>query len=160
MSFFTLSEVRNIAKLHTTNTKSAGVILNEAKRNFSTTRTYDIFLSHAFLDADLVLGVKTLLESKGYSVYVDWIEDSHLNRDNVTKETAERIRERMKHCKNLYYLTSENAKDSKWMPWELGYFDGSKPSKVWILPLLEYEWQTFKGQEYLSLYPIVNKSHL
>lgn len=160
MSYFTISEVRNIAESNTQTSKSARMVLNEAKHNFSTAQTYDIFLSHAFLDAEVVLGVKTLFEKKGLSVYVDWIEDTQLDRNNITKETAETIRNRMKQCKMLFYVTSENAENSKWMPWELGYFDGSKPNKVWIFPLLEYEWQTFKGQEYLSLYPVINKNNL
>ena len=43
------------------------------------------------------------------------------------------------------------------MPWELGYFDGFKPSFVWILPLVVSYDSEFKGQEYLGLYPTVDK---
>lgn len=160
MSYFTIEDALTAAKSYTSPTRNAKMLLNEAKRDFSTTKQYDIFLSHAYLDAELVLGIKSLLEKKGYRVYVDWIEDTQLDRNNITKETAETIRNRMKQCKMLFYVTSQNAGHSKWMPWELGYFDGSKPNKVWILPLLEHSWQTFKGQEYLSLYPVINKNSL
>jgi hypothetical protein len=44
------------------------------------------------------------------------------------------------------------------MPWELGYFDGGK-KQVAILPLVEREGADFKGQEYLTLYPILDKAH-
>lgn len=43
------------------------------------------------------------------------------------------------------------------MPWELGYFDGFRNGGVAVLPLLESENATFRGQEYLGLYPLVNK---
>jgi hypothetical protein len=43
------------------------------------------------------------------------------------------------------------------MPWELGYFDGFKPMFVWILPLVMDYDSEFKGQEYLGLYPTVDK---
>lgn len=41
------------------------------------------------------------------------------------------------------------------MPWELGYFDGYSSGKVAILPVLDYEYETFSGQEYLGIYPKV-----
>jgi hypothetical protein len=43
------------------------------------------------------------------------------------------------------------------MPWELGYFDGIKTGYVWILPLVAQDDSEFKGQEYLGLYPPVEK---
>ena len=43
------------------------------------------------------------------------------------------------------------------MPWELGYFDGFKPRHVWILPLVAESDSEFKGQEYLGLYPPIEK---
>lgn len=35
----------------------------------------------------------------------------------------------MRQCKSLFFVTTTNATNSKWMPWECGYFDGldSKP---------------------------------
>jgi hypothetical protein len=39
------------------------------------------------------------------------------------------------------------------MPWELGYFDGRKPGRVAIMPLPSSATTGFKGQEYLELYP-------
>jgi hypothetical protein len=43
------------------------------------------------------------------------------------------------------------------MPWELGYFDGFKPDCVAIMPVLDHPTGSFNGQEYLGLYPIVQK---
>ena len=41
------------------------------------------------------------------------------------------------------------------MPWELGYFDGLK-GKVGVIPVTKNQEETFKGEEYLSLYPFVD----
>ena len=43
------------------------------------------------------------------------------------------------------------------MPWELGYFDGLKFGYVWILPLVSEYDAEFKRQEYLGLYPAIEK---
>ena len=133
----------------------AKTILNESinqQRTFSaTTKTYDIFLSHSSSDAGLVAGLKLELEDLGYSVYVDWIEDPKLSRANVTKETALVLQARMKQCKALLYAFSENATNSKWMPWELGYFDGIKGT-VAVLPISRTSKSSFQGSEYLGIY--------
>ena len=103
------------------------------------------------------LGIKQLLEESGLKVYVDWVEDAQLNRREVTKETAAVLRQRMRQSRSLIYLSSDNSSSSKWMPWELGYFDGFKPDGVAIMPVLDSPTDAFKGQEYLGLYPIVQK---
>lgn len=116
---------------------------------------FDIFLSHSSSDSDLILGVKALLENAGYTVYVDWVDDAQLDRSHVTRETADLLRRRMKQSNSLVWVATEAAGDSKWMPWELGYFDGFKPGHVAILPLVNNQFDAFKGQEYLALYPVV-----
>jgi hypothetical protein len=63
----------------------------------------------------------------------------------------------MRQSKTLLYLASEAASSSKWMPWELGYFDGLRSGGVAIMPLLDNETDSFAGQEYLGLYPKVTK---
>lgn len=138
-------------------TKSADSILLSEARDFSSAKTYDIFLSHAYEDAKIIKGVKVLLEENGYTVYVDWLEDEKLDRSRVTPATAALLRERMRSSKSLLFATSKASPDSKWMPWELGYYDGLRPGKVSILPLLAPNQTTFQGQEYLGLYPTVER---
>jgi hypothetical protein len=87
---------------------------------------FTIFLSHSYLDKTLILGITEYLEKMGYVVYVDWREDTQLSRDNVTKETAALVRTRIMQSASLFFATTDSAKDSKWMPWELGYMDGKK----------------------------------
>jgi hypothetical protein len=137
--------------------KSAGQLLTEEARGFSAGRQYDIFLSHSHDDAELILGVKKLIEDLGLTVYVDWIEDAKLDRTKVTRQTGTLLRARMRSCSSLIYVHSANSSDSVWMPWELGYFDGFRPHQVWILPLVSTSDSEFAGQEYLGLYPTVDK---
>ena len=136
--------------------RSASAILKENYDSFSNTKTYDVFLSHSFLDAEVILGLKLALEEKNFTVYVDWIEDKQLNRNNVNSGTANQLRNRMRKCKSLFFATSDNSSNSKWMPWELGYFDGLK-NKVAIIPIKKssFDSNNFSGQEYLGLYDYV-----
>lgn len=131
---------------------SAPEVLNES---FNINKTYDIFLSHSYVDKEKIASIKHYLELLGLTVYIDWIDDKQLVRNTVTKETAERIKVRMKKCKSLIYVFSDNSNLSKWMPWELGYFDGIK-SKIAVLPISKFSNNnTYIGTEYLGIYPYV-----
>ncbi len=88
---------------------------------------------------------------------MDWIDDQDMERNHVTAETAQVLRARMRQSENLLYLATENAPKSKWMPWELGYFDGYKNGGVAVLPVMDESDSPFEGQEYLGLYPVVTK---
>jgi hypothetical protein len=158
LAYLRISEVRAVGQAARSYiSKSASQILTEDSRRFSSTDTYDVFLSHSYQDADLIHSIKTLIESLSLRVYVDWIDDAGLDRTEVTRGTAKVLRERMKSCSSLVYVHSSNAKESVWMPWELGYFDGFKPGHVWILPLVSERDSEFTGQEYLGLYPPLEK---
>ncbi len=122
-------------------------------------KEYDIFLSHSYFDAEQILTLKMDFEAMAFSVYVDWVEDSELDRRSVSWETADRLRWRMEHCACLLYVHSENAELSKWMPWELGYFDAKK-GRVGILPISfkpTTDFPAYHGREYLGLYCYVDK---
>lgn len=125
--------------------------------------SYDIFLSHSYNDRAIIPALKAELEKLNYKVYVDWIDDKLLSRDSVSKDTAKVLQKRMKQSKCLIYATSENSSNSRWMPWELGYFDGIKDKMVGILPIKKYGnnfRDDFKGEEYLGLYYYIDKSTL
>jgi len=134
-------------------------ILNESVRTFSITKAYDIFLSHSYLDSDEIEALKEEFEERGFSVYVDWIEDKHLNRESVTIETAKTIKQRLKTCKTLVYAFSINTPNSKWMTWELGYFDGFN-GQVAVLPLTDKSSnrESYKGIEFVGIYPYITKT--
>ncbi len=129
-------------------------LIIESVKAYRPSNTYDVFLSHSVRDAKLILGMKIILEDLGYTVYVDWIDDPQLDRSNVTSATANKLRQRMKSSKSLFYVTTSNTSNSKWMPWECGYFDGYK-DKVAIVPIEPERTasNSYSGQEYLGLYP-------
>lgn len=133
-------------------------VLNENVQTFrkDSKDKYDIFLSHSYLDKTLVYAVVDLFNQAGYSVYVDWIEDQQLDRSKVTAVTANTLRKRMELSKSLAYVATSNSSNSKWCPWELGYVDASKNGRCAILPIMKDEGSTFKGQEYLGLYPFID----
>jgi hypothetical protein len=115
---------------------------------------YDIFLSHSYDDARIVKQIRDMLADAGYTVYVDWLVDGTLDRSHVTSETAKLLRSRMDTCKSLIYVTSPSARQSVWMPWELGYMD-ARTQRVSIAPVLD-ERDEFSGREYLGLYPYLD----
>ena len=157
MAYIRMDEARAVGRAAVPLQKSARGILSEQARAFDAALSYDIFLSHSFDDADAIYGVKRMIEALNLRVYVDWIDDPTLDRGKVTVKTAAVLRERMKACSSLVYAHSPNSSNSVWMPWELGYFDGIKPQQVWVLPLVTSDDSEFKGQEYLGLYPPVEK---
>lgn len=160
MAFFKQGEIRQRAQTHV-NQKyraTAKSIVTESMESYASWKQYDVFLSHSTKDADIVLGVKLVLEELGKSVYIDWIDDAELDRTKVTPETASVLRDRMKSCSSLIFIATENSSSSKWTPWELGYFDGFKQGGVAIFPVLEDWRSSFEGQEYLGLYPLVQRS--
>jgi hypothetical protein len=158
MALFTESVIRQRGRAEVqkaSNRYSAESIILDSVRAFSETKTYDIFLSHSVRDAELILGMKATFEALKYSVYVDWIEDPQLDRSKVSSTTADKLRKRMDTSKSLFYVTTQNAESSRWMPWECGYFDGKK-GKSAIVPIVNYSYDNnYKGQEYLGLYPYI-----
>ncbi|MEQ1160932.1 toll/interleukin-1 receptor domain-containing protein [Acinetobacter calcoaceticus] len=162
MRFYTFDEINNFAlKTRSKSTYySFDNILNESLQEQKKCNSFDIFLSHSSKDKQLILGIKQLIEDSGYSVYIDWVDDPQLDRANVNAQTADILRTRMKQSKFLVYVDSNNATTSKWMPWELGYFDGYKPNKIGILPIRQKSEGSYIGQEYLDLYPKIEKNNL
>jgi hypothetical protein len=156
MAFLTRSEALSAAR---SSLGSLHLAEAELRKSAKTPRKtyFDIFLSHATVDAAVIAGVKALLENEGMTVYVDWLEDPQLDRSRVTPATADVLRMRMNHSGYLLYASSQASSDSKWMPWELGYFDGRRPGRVGILPIVATAGAGFVGLEYLGLYPIIER---
>jgi hypothetical protein len=72
--------------------------------------------------------------------------------DTVSGETARKLKERINEQKKFLVLVTENSKDSRWVPWELGYAD-SKKGLEHIAALPVAEKYDFSHNEYLSIYP-------
>lgn len=158
MALFNEYDLRARADLGTAVQKSASTLLNEKVLAVSRSDQFDIFLSHSFSDQKLILGIWLSLEDMGYKVYVDWIHDKNLSRDSVTKETARVLRERMINSKSLFFATTSNSSQSKWMPWELGFKDGHNGrSAIFPVSQSQTSGNNYAGQEYLGVYPYVSK---
>jgi hypothetical protein len=152
-SFYTPAQVREIALSNrrfavTANAKQA---LDESveTRFPSDYQQFDIFLSYRNADIELALGIHTDLMRRGYKVYLDRIMDPHLDRTNVTASTAEQLRKRLMQSKSVFYIATDNAEGSNWMPWELGFEDGYR-GKSAIVPVSND--RNFKGAEFVSVY--------
>lgn len=157
MAILNESTLRSLARSRTARAyDSMSGALDKSIRKSSSLSEFDIFLSHSYLDKELVFGALEYLERMHYTVYVDWRDDTQLSRKNITKQTAATLRERITQSKALFFATTTNASDSKWMPWELGYMDG-KTGRCAILPISEglTSGDSYKGQEYLSIYPYI-----
>jgi len=152
MKYYTKKYLKKITRSGLNGIKTFSTHINDSKEK----KQFDIFLSHSYKDKEFIEALYIELTNFGYSVYVDWIIDSNFDRKKVTKKTVNKIRERMKQSKSLIYATSENASKSKWMPWELGFMDSYK-GKCAILPIMDSKNDDFKGQEFLSVYPIISR---
>ena len=158
MAFLTLEGARGASGFREARTLAEAELRKSARVSMDS--EFDVFLSHARLDADVIFGVKKLIEQRQLTVYVDWIEDPQLDRSRVRPATAKVLRERMRHCACFVFATSDSSPSSKWMPWELGYFDGFRPGHIGILPLVASANSSFLGQEYLGLYPDIEDIRL
>jgi hypothetical protein len=110
------------------------------------------FLSHSTKDTDLLPVVVHILENHGARVYIDKKDPNLPPYTNIS--TAEILRDRIKQSRKFILLASENSKDSRWVPWELGLADGYKrPSNVAVFPAVETTIRTsWTTTEYLGIY--------
>ena len=110
------------------------------------------FLSHSSKDKSLVTGAMRILTNHGAFVYIDEIDPTM--PPYTSEETAKKLKDRIRQTKKFVLLATENSKNSKWVPWELGVADGYKTlSNVAIFPTIEdggsSSWTSW---EYLGLY--------
>ncbi|ERG68203.1 MULTISPECIES: TIR domain-containing protein [Exiguobacterium] len=151
---FNETELKKLAQKNKNFYESSEKILKHASSSFDYGKKYDVFISHSFHDAEVIHGLKIFIENiYSLDVYIDWIDDPELDRSQVNKSTADRLRSRMNNCKTMLVAYSESSPESKWVPWEIGYFD-SKVGRIAILPITKTytNSEEFIGQEYLSLY--------
>jgi len=161
MAYLTRAEaILSYRRTYGTVTAAADRQLREEVAKHSALSNYDIFLSHCSRDRQEVLGVHALLKAQGLKVFVDWIEDPLTNRAKVTSVNAAWLRQVMRASKTFVYLVSDNSESSKWMAWELGYFDGFRPGHIGILPLVDDIGAGFAGVEFVGLYPTVQRESL
>lgn len=84
---------------------------------------YDVFLSHSSMDVKELLYLKSVLNSQGYIVYIDWVNDREmLNRANQDENTWNALCMRMNQSSKLLYVMTDNSIESIYTQREVLYF--------------------------------------
>lgn len=113
-------------------------------------KSYDLFLSHSSIDSELLLKLKSILNHSNINIYIDWVNDRDaLKRELTNADTANAIIERLKSSNALLYVHTDASLNSRWTPWELGFFHALK-NKVCI-----YNPDNIEKAAYLDIYPTV-----
>lgn len=114
------------------------------------------FLCHSHLDRELAERVQSFLQSKGWSIYIDWKDAEMPTSPN--RETAEKIQAKIKDLDWFLFLATQNSLQSKWCPWELGYADGKKGrTPIAIIPTVD-DSGARHGTEYMALYKRIDQN--
>ena len=122
----------------------------KASSSYSFQADVTVFLSHSHKDKALIEPTLAFLRSHGVKIYVDWMDEGM--PDTVSGETAKKLKDRIKQQKKFLVLVTENSKDSRWVPWELGYADSTK-GMDYIAALPVADNSDFKYNECLNIYP-------
>lgn len=113
-----------------------------------------VFLSHKHDEYPELRQTVALLSSLAVFVYVDWMdEDMPLT---TSRETAEKLKQKIRTCSKFIFLATDASISSKWCNWELGYGDAQKFSvgSIALLPVTQNDG-SWKGSEYLRIYPAI-----
>jgi len=147
VSYITKSELRDFASRQTLHEQAS---LRKSARDRDPQGS--TFLSHSSKDQDLVVGAMIVLRNHGASVYIDEVDPEMPPYTN--DETAALLKSRIRQAGNFVLLTSENSRDSRWVPWELGVADGYKGlARIALFPASEKSYdQSWASWEYLGLY--------
>lgn len=120
-------------------------------------RAITVFISHKHDDLEDLKGVLGFLtHNYGVSVYID-SQDPTMPKV-TSAQTALNIKNRIKACNKFILLATNNAIDSKWCNWELGYGDAHKyKDNIALFPMKpkgSFD-SSYKGSEYMSIYPYI-----
>ncbi len=130
---------------------SADNIVNLKESTYSGTSRPMIFLSHKHDEFVIMQDVIAFLKNEGVDLYVDWMDPSMPAYTNA--DTAHRLKEKIKASDKFILVATQNAINSKWCNWELGLGDAEKYIRNIALFPINKTYETFKGAEYLKIYP-------
>lgn len=113
----------------------AGKLLNKDK-TIQKMKTYDLFISHSYLDREIVSGIVRKMNDCGLNCYVDWTADGDfLKRSLVSDYTKEVLKARMQNSRKLLYLSSSNSRKSSWVDFELSYYKDEVKNEMYMIVL-------------------------
>jgi hypothetical protein len=122
--------------------------------------SYDVFISHSSKDKDIVKKIRQLLEDRySLSAYIDWDEDSGMQRDEV----ASKVKEAMKISESLIFVKTSNSDTSQWAAWETGHYEAIKSAdKIGVLLIEDDEFtvEAWKHREFLKDYCILEQEDI
>lgn len=116
---------------------------------------YDLFISHSSKDKSYVRKVVDEANAVGLNCYVDWTADNDfLKRSMVSDYTKEVLKVRMGQSKYLLYLSSDAARRSQWVSFELDYYKNCLQREILMIILdgediHDFKRVTLKGMEQL-----------
>lgn len=138
-----LTQIKNLAYKY----------VNEGKDDDSIT----VFLSHKHGEEEILKKVVKLMNGLGVTVYLDW-EDEDMPIETSGK-TAMKIKEKIVSNKKFILLATDDAINSKWCNWELGYGDSIKYLEhIAIMPIVDNDG-SWPGNEYLQIYPVIKTEY-
>lgn len=82
----------------------------------------DVFISHQQRDRAGAEALGHRIRALGHSCYLDAFDPTLAGKH--AGELAEHIRTQLRGARALLFYFTDSAATSKWMPWELGFFDG------------------------------------
>lgn len=140
--------------------KKSIVIENFSLEKKASYQSFDVFLSHSSKDKDILPSVINFFSQYGVNVYIDKADEELPKK--TSPETGDKLKNRIQEAKKFIVLVTENSKDSKWIPWELGIADEKKKIKnIALLPTVQGSFNPeWPEQEYLGLYPRIVYSPL
>lgn len=142
-------------KVSTLNESREPILRHDA---FSSDSRITVFISHKHSDLEELRGVIGFLE-KEYSVKC-YIDSRDPSMPQITSGvTASKIKERIKSCKKFILLATEDAIESKWCNWELGFGDANKfKDHIALFPIKKasISENMYKGNEYMQIYPCIS----
>lgn len=159
MAIFTKQQFESIARIKA-GSRGLSATLNESRTFSKATSTTSIFLSHSHTDRAIVEQAKVFFQNLGISIYVDWADETMPEKTNGV--TAQKIKNQIISINDKFVLlATNNAIASKWCNWEVGIADPFKllNKKIALLPLADNSG-TWNGNEYLQIYPRIEKSSL
>ena len=139
-----------ISTLRAAVARSGRVVIAKSLQEAVAKHEQTAFLCHSHKDQEIVRGLQVVLKENGWNIYVDWLDNDLPSSPD--KETAEKIKSKIKQTDWFLFLATSHSMVSRWCPWEIGYADAVKNyDRILIIPT-EDESGTWHGNEYLQLY--------
>ncbi|MCQ2799780.1 MAG: toll/interleukin-1 receptor domain-containing protein [Bacilli bacterium] len=131
--------------------------LNESRNHFTIhdSDKINVFVSHKHSDLEDLKGLIGFLETQ-YNCYCYVDANDNCMPKNTCGATATRLKDMIKKSDKFILLATQEAIESKWCNWELGYGDAVKFDKNCVALIFLNSTNSFEyGNEYMQNYPCI-----